>query len=103
MVDFQKLTGFEWDAGNATKSLTKHHVNARESESVFADPDVLVLDDLAHSGVEPRWKAFGRTSGGPSERHLVVSFTVRGPLVRVISARPMNRKERKIYEQKTSS
>jgi uncharacterized DUF497 family protein len=98
-VDFSKLIGFEWDAGNATKNVTKHRVTAREAEAVFADPHVRVLDDIAHSTPELRWKAFGMT---PQLRYLVVSFTIRVPLIRVISARPMNRKERKIYEQKTA-
>jgi uncharacterized protein len=99
-VNFGRLTGFEWDAGNATKSLTKHRVTAQEAESVFADPNVLVLDDLVHSTPEVRWKAFGTT---PQRRYLVISFTIRDPLIRVISARPMNRKERKIYEQKKTT
>jgi uncharacterized DUF497 family protein len=32
-------------------------------------------------------------------RHLLVAFTVRRSLVRVISARPMSRKERAAYEK----
>jgi uncharacterized DUF497 family protein len=99
-VDFSKLTGFQWDAGNATKSLTKHRVTAQEAESVFADPQVQVLDDVAHSIPELRWKVFGITS---QPRYLVVSFTIRDSLIRIISARPMNRRERKIYEQKTNT
>jgi hypothetical protein len=99
-VDFDKLTGFQWDVGNVAKSLTKHRVTAREAEEIFSDPNVQVLDDHAHSVTEPRFKAFGVTF---VSRFLTVSFTVRGSLVRVISGRPMNRKERKIYEQKTSA
>ena len=97
-VDFTTVTGFDWDAGNLTKSLTKHKVTIQEAEEIFADPGVQVLDDSAHSLQEPRWKAFGTTTAA---RLLVVSFTIRGALLRVISARPMNRKERKAYEQKT--
>jgi len=98
-MDFSKLTGFDWDDGNAVKSVTKHKVSTREAEEVFADPHVQVLDDPSHSKAERRWKAFGKTR---AERRLVVSFTVRGTLLRVISARPINRKERAIYEQKAS-
>ena len=99
-LDFAKLSGFEWDAGNSRKSLTKHHVSAREAEEVFADPRVCILDDPAHSKNEPRWKVFGSTTDA---RLLVVSFTVRGLNVRVMSARPMNRRERQVYEQKSAS
>ena len=98
-LDFTKVTGFEWDAGNSRKNLTKHNVTIREAEEVFADPHLQVLDDPAHSALEPWWKAFGRTS----LRWLTVSFTVRGALLRVISARPMNRKERTIYEKKKTT
>ncbi|MBI2155404.1 MAG: BrnT family toxin [Candidatus Rokubacteria bacterium] len=38
----------------------------------------------------------GRTS---DDRFLTVVFTVRGALVRVISARDMSRRERRVYEQ----
>ena len=99
-VDFGKVTGFQWDAGNVKKSLTKHRASVQEAEEIFADPNVQVLDDPGHSEAEMRWKAFGTTSAA---RLLVVSFTVRGSLVRVISARPMSRKERRIYEQKASA
>jgi uncharacterized protein len=98
--DFRQLTGFEWDHGNAAKNQTKHRVTQQEAEEVFADPFVQVLDDQAHSVAEPRWKAFGKTM---ASRFLTVSFTVRGSLVRVISARPMNRKEKKVYEQKNAT
>jgi uncharacterized DUF497 family protein len=42
------------------------------------------------------WAAFGHTDDG---RLLVVVFTKRGTLIRIISARDMNRKERKFYEE----
>jgi uncharacterized DUF497 family protein len=55
--------------------------------------------ELSHSVREVRLHALGRTDVG---RLLHVSFTLRGDgrLIRVISARAMNRKERIRYEQK---
>jgi len=94
-----RATGFQWDAGNLTKSLTKHRVAVQEAEEVFAGPNVHVLHDPVHSTKERRWKAFGTTA---AMRYLTVSFTVRGSLVRVISARPMNPKERATYEKKAA-
>ena len=94
--NFAKVTGFDWNSGNSSKSLTKHRVSTQEAEQVFADPNVHVLDDVAHSASEPRWKVYGKT---PASRFIAVSFTIRGSLVRVISARPMNRTERKVYEK----
>ena len=59
---------------------------------------LLLLEDPAHSGKEPRLHGLGKTSEG---RRLHISFTVRqlGALIRVISARDMHRKERAICEQ----
>lgn len=99
-LDFEKLIGFDWDDGNSSKSLSKHRVTTREAEETFSDRDLKVLDDPSHSAAEVRWKVFGKTHAA---RLLVVSFTVRGSLVRVISARPMNRKERKVYEQQDTA
>jgi len=91
-----KAQGFEWDIGNATKNASKHAVTALEAESVFANRPLLLLDDPAHSRHEVRAKAIGTTGAG---RLLIVSFTLRNALIRVISARPMNKKERVIYEK----
>lgn len=88
-------TGFEWDAGNATKNWAKHAVTQAECEQVFFGRPLLVVADAAHSQGEPRFLALGRTSGG---RPLLVVFTLRGGLVRVISARPMSRREREVYK-----
>jgi uncharacterized DUF497 family protein len=63
---------------------------------VFFNEPLLVLDDLKHSTTEKRWAAFGKTDAG---RLLTVVFTIRGKLIRVISARDMHRKERAFYEE----
>ncbi|MEK7371273.1 MAG: BrnT family toxin, partial [candidate division NC10 bacterium] len=47
-----------------------------------------------HSAQEVRYFALGRTDTG---RELMVAFTLRGSLLRVISARPMSRRERRVY------
>jgi len=99
-LDFSNVTGFQWDGGNATKSLSKHRVTTQEAEEIFADPALKVLEDAAHSAGEARWKVFGTTAGA---RFLTISFTIRGTFLRVISARPMSRKERKAYEQKDNA
>ncbi|AMN47715.1 hypothetical protein ACG33_11505 [Steroidobacter denitrificans] len=99
MQELENATGFEWDAGNAGKNH-KHDVTDAEAEQVFFCPDLLVVTDARHSDVEPRFHALGETLSG---RKLHVTFTLRadGTLVRVISARTMNRKERAIYEKQT--
>ena len=65
----------------------------------FNDP-VLILADDQHSHREQRLHALGRTDNG---RILLVAFTVRDDrrLLRVISARDANRKERVRYGEST--
>lgn len=95
--EFDSFVGFQWDKGNIDKNLIKHNVENWECEQVFFNTPLLVLDDPTHSLSEKRWAAFGKTDAG---RLLVVVYTKRGNLLRVISAREMNRKERKYYETK---
>ena len=35
MIDFEKIEGFDWDAGNDRKSTDKHHVSQAEVEQIF--------------------------------------------------------------------
>jgi uncharacterized DUF497 family protein len=97
MLDLSRIAGFDWDDGNSRKNADKHRVTQAEAEQVFIDEQILLTDDLDHSEVEVRYQALGRPMDG---RTLHVSFTVRqnGALIRVISARDMNRKERARYE-----
>lgn len=98
MIDWSRIEGFEWDAGNAHKSADKHGVSPAEAEQVFFNKPLLVFTDERHSADEARFHALGRTNG---RRVLQVTFTLRenGSLLRVISARPMSRKEQDIYAQ----
>ncbi len=95
--EFDNFVGFQWDQGNIDKNLIKHNVENWESEQVFFNKPLLVLDDPKHSIPEKRWAAFGKTD---ADRFLIVIFTKRGDLTRVISARDMNKKERKFYDEK---
>ena len=97
MIDLAKVSGFDWDAGNARKN-DKHEVSMAEAEQVFFNAPLLLLDDVAHSQRELRGHALGKTDEG---RTLHITFTLRkaGQLIRVISARDIHRKERSIYDQ----
>ena len=94
--DFEKFAGFQWDEGNKNKNPNKHQVENWECEQIFLNEPLLVLDDPKHLFVEKRWAAFGMTDTG---RYLVIIFTKRDNLLRVISARDMNRKESRFYEK----
>ena len=98
-VAFSEVSGFDWNSGNRDKN-TKHDVEWRESEQVFFNRPLIVIDDAAHSMSEARFAAFGKTDAG---RKLIVVYTVRDALIRVISARDMSRKERVFYEDRSQT
>lgn len=86
---------FEWDKGNIDKNFISHNVTNKEAEEVFNNQP-LVSEDIKHSTLEKRFQALGKTDKG---KLLFISFTMRNEKVRVISARDMNKKEVKIYEE----
>ena len=86
---------FDWDEEKARKNLAKHSVSFDEATSVFADPLFLAFADPEHSQSEKRFIIMGESTKG---RLLVVSYTERVDITRLISARPATRKERKAYE-----
>jgi uncharacterized protein len=96
MLDISQIEGFEWDEGNSRKSVEKHDVSQAEAEQVFFSEPLLIVEDVSHSSDEIRLHGLGQTDAG---RLLHISFTLRGKLIRVISARTMHRKERLRYEQ----
>lgn len=95
-ISLTECVGFEWDIGNQDKSLLKHNVSQGECEQVFFNESLLLYPDDKHSAREKRWYLLGRTD---YERKLFIAFTIRNKLIRIISARDMSRKERKVYEQ----
>ncbi|MDO8433393.1 MAG: BrnT family toxin [Candidatus Binatus sp.] len=86
--------GFQWDDGNSAKISERHGVSPAECEQAFFNSPLIVADDNKHSANEARFYALGQSDSG---RLLFVAFTVREKLIRVISARDMSRRERKIY------
>jgi hypothetical protein len=88
------VEGFEWDAGNSEKNWKRHQVTQAECEQVFANLPLLLSVTTKMREEERRYFALGRTDAG---KELAVVFTIRGKKVRVISARPMSRRERKEY------
>ena len=94
--DFNEVSGFEWDEGNIEKNKKKHNLDKWQIEEVFFNEPFLVYEDSKHSNNENRWYAFGKTD---NELELMVVYTIRNSLIRVISARKMNKKERAYYEK----
>ena len=98
MVDNRGLVdweGFDWDEGNLLKNWEKHRVSASECEQVFFNRPLVAGLDAKHSGKEARYFALGIADSG---RGLFIVFTLRRKKIRVISARDMSRRERKVFE-----
>ena len=95
MKIFKKSLEFEWDKGNKNKNFLKHRVSDGECEEIFFDPNKKIAKDNFHSAKEDRYIIIGRTK---LQRILFLVFTIRKNKVRVISARDLNKKERKLYD-----
>ena len=89
---------YAWDDDKAANNIVKHHVTFDDASSVFADPLAVIFDDEAHSGEETRELILGHST---SNLLLLVSFTERDGVVRIISARRATPKERRDYENNT--
>jgi uncharacterized DUF497 family protein len=100
IFDLLACTGFEWDEGNSEKNWEKHKVSRLECEQLFFNYPIIVAADQKHSQAESRYYALGQSDRG---KRLFVVFGIRGYLIRVISARPMNRAERRLYDQEENS
>jgi uncharacterized protein len=92
----EKCTGFDWDEANIHKNWERHQVTPEEAEDVFFHQPFVVRGDVRHSKAEKRYYALGQTGAG---RRLFVVFTTRRKLIRVVSARDMNRNETETYER----
>lgn len=87
---------FEWGPRKAATNLGKHDVSFHEAVTIFDDPFAYTFVDPDHSEGERRFLTFGLSQSG---RLVVVAYAERNDMLRLISARPATRKERRIYEE----
>lgn len=87
---------FEWDEEKAAANLAKHGVSFEEARTVFDDPLYVDFYDPDHSSGEHRYIIIGESGHG---RPVLVSYTERGDVTRLISAREVTRSEREAYEE----
>ena len=87
---------FEWDVGKAAANLASHRVSFEEAKTVFDDLLYVDFHDPDHSGDEHRFLIVGESR---QRRLLIVSYTERGDVTRLISARDVTLSERKAYEE----
>lgn len=96
-----QVEGFDWDEGNRFKSEAKHGISTDEIE-LFFQQELWVLPDPHHSMTERRFLAIG-ISPAHHQKPIMVVFTFREKdkqnLVRPISARRMNEREEKKFEE----
>jgi uncharacterized DUF497 family protein len=96
---------FEWDSAKAASNLRKHAISFDIAMRVFADPFALT-EMVGVEGGELRWQTLGTVEG---YLLLLVAHTTRDEVedslpievIRIISARVADRKERRRYEQES--
>ena len=87
---------YEWDQEKAASNLEKHGVSFEEAATVFSDPLYIDFYDPDHSVDEHRYLIMGQSTAG---RLLIVSYTERDEVIRLISAREVTLSERQAYEE----
>ena len=80
----------------AESNVEKHGVSFDEAATVFSDPLYIGFYDPDHSIDEHRYLIMGQSTAG---RLLIVSYTERDDVVRLISAREVTAAERRAYEE----
>ena len=87
---------FSWDRSKAAANIKKHGVEFPEAATVFGDPLSSTIPDPDHSIGELRYITIGLSGTG---RLLVIAHLDENDSVRIISARPATKAERKRYEE----
>jgi uncharacterized protein len=85
---------FEWDIGKDQANRKKHGIDFPTAAKVFLDPYLIEFDDRDANG-ELRFNAIGLVDS----RMLFVTYTIRGDVVRIISARGAEPHERRKYHE----
>jgi uncharacterized DUF497 family protein len=85
---------FEWDSAKEVANRKKHGVNFKTAAKVFLDPYVIEFDDRDATG-ELRFNSIGLVDG----RVLFVTYTMRGDVVRIVSARGAEPHEKRKYHE----
>ncbi len=88
-----------WDPRKDRANQRKHGVAFDEAATVFSDEHALLVDDPEHSAAEDRFVLLGLSS---SLRTLVVvhAYREREAVIRIISARKANKRERAHYTER---
>ncbi|MBN8682100.1 MAG: BrnT family toxin [Chitinophagales bacterium] len=85
---------FEWDEHKNQSNQLKHGVSFEEATQLFEDEKRIEYQDSRQDYSEERWKTIGKIFG----ISFSVTYTLRGTVIRLISARRASQKERELYE-----
>ncbi len=83
---------FEWDDEKGQSNLQKHGVDFIRACQIF-EGETVEFEDSRYNYGEERFIAIGQAKG----QILTVVYTLRGEVIRLISARKATLDERKIY------
>ena len=83
---------FEWDEGKRIATIEKHGIDFRDAALIFADRCVV---KKARSETEKRYRATGLLNGA----FVTVVFTMRGDVVRLVTARRARHDEIRAYRE----
>jgi uncharacterized protein len=86
---------FEWDPAKNRSNFAKHGLDFEDAREVFAGFSVTFVDRRFDYG-ETRLITIGRLDG----REVVITHSMRGESMRIISMRKANRREQKIYQER---
>jgi hypothetical protein len=89
---------YEWDERKARQNVAKHGVPFAYAR-VFLDPHRLYIEDHGRDYGEGRRIPLGTIEG----RVFAVAHTLRGSIIRLISARKANERERRRYNAPLSA
>ena len=87
---------FEWDDNKAAANLARHGVSFKTARRAFDDLLAIEIEDRRGNYGEDRCVLVGMAR----DRLLAVTYTFRGNRIRVISARPAEPFERRLYHEK---
>jgi uncharacterized DUF497 family protein len=87
---------YEWDDAKEAANLAGHGVSFETARLAFDDLYAVELDDRREAYGEDRFVLLGMVE----HRLLAVSYTLRGDRTRIISARPAESFERRLYHEK---
>lgn len=89
---------FEWDSNKNEINKKKHKISFEEAQTVFYDPEALVIDDPEHSQEEERFIILGLSK---KANLLVVCHCYRASetVIRIISARKATKSESRQYHE----